>query len=266
MSKVLLMAFPEQQAFDTHFNYISCLAKLLNGATLEYTLTLTNAGLPNIDEKKNLIKLTKQSLNDESHIVAIDRDYSYASTSWLPIKAYYLIFNILLTIEYIIKIQKNIFSRGHHACVEEFTRKLKDKDIEFSVPELNIVYDQNILNHKNAAGANLSKKTSDVDMCKMAMRKIANYKLENWKKHNHINGKKKADKARLTSYLANDFFVSVFDFPYFMRIRSNYRDFAFIEGVSTADTARYFNEYMLFTANFVKALEGLKNALVRART
>jgi hypothetical protein len=266
MSKILAMTFPEQQAFDTHFNYISCLANLLNGATLKYTHALTKAGLSNIDEKKNLIKLTKQSLNDESHIVAIDKDYSYASTSWLPIKAYYLIFNILLTIEYIIKIQKNAFSRGHHACVEEFTRKLKDKEIEFSVPELNVVYDQSILNHKNAAGANLSKKTSDADMYKMAMRKIANYKLEDWKKRNHINGKKKADRARLAHYLTNVFFVSIFDFPYFMRIRSNYRDFAFIEGVSTTDTARYFNEYVLLTARFVKTLEELKKALIKART
>lgn len=266
MSKVLLMAFPEQQAFDTHFNYISCLAKLLDSATIKYTQTLTKAGLPNIDEKKNLIKLTKQSLNDESRIVAIDKDYSYASTSWLPIKAYYLIFNILLTIEYVIKIQKNAFSRGHHSCIEEFTRKLKDKEIEFSVAELNIVHDQNILSHRNAAGANLSKKTSDGDMCKMAMRKIAYYKLEDWKKRNHYNGKKKTDKAKLAHHLANDFFVSIFDFPYYMRIRSNYRDFAFIEGVSTAETAQYFKKYFAFTVHFVKALEGLKNALVRARS
>ncbi len=266
MSKILIMAFPDQQAFDTHFNYISCLAKLLDGTTLKYTNTLAKAALPDVDEKKNLIKLTKQSLNDESRIVAIDTDYSYASTSWLPIKAYYLIFNVLLTIEYIIKIQKSSFSRGHHACVEEFTRKLKNKEMEFSTTELNTVYDQNILYHKNVAGANLSKKTNDIDMCKMAMRKIANYKLEDWKKRNHYSGKKKADKAKLAHYLVNDFFVSIFDFPYYMRIRSNYRDFAFIEGVSTADTARYFNEYILFTARFVKALEGMKNVLVKMRS
>lgn len=265
MSKILVMTFPEQQAFDTHFNYISCLARFLNGATLKYTHTLSKAGLPNVDEKKNLIKLTKQSLSDESRIVAIDKDYSYASTSWLPIKAYYLIFNILLTIEYIIKIQKGTFSRGHLPCVDEFTRKLKNNEIEFSVSELNVVYDQSILNHKNASGANLSKKTSDADMYKMAMRKIAIYKFEDWKKRNHFNGKKKADKAQLTHHLANDFFVSIFDFPYFMRVRSNYRDFAFIEGVSTTETARYFNEYLSFTAHFVKALEQLKKALVNAR-
>lgn len=266
MKYILATGFPEQQAFDTHFNYISCLAKLFNGATLKCTHVLTKAGLPHVDEKKNLISLTKQSLNDEGRIVAMDKDYSYASTSWLPIKAYYLIFNILLTIEYVIKIQKNAFSRGHHACIEEFTRKLKDKEIEFSVLELNVVYDQSILNYKNMVGANLSKKTSDVDMYKMAMRKIANYKLEDWKKHSNINGKKTADKARLANYLAKDFFVSIFDFSYFMRIRSNYRDFAFIEGVSTTETARYFNEYLLFTARFVKALEGMNKVLIRARS
>src|SRR3989338_7092176 len=113
----------EHQAYDTHFNYIKCLCSLTKGTTLQYTGSLRKASLPDIDEKKNLIDLTKKSLTDEHKIVGIDRDYSYASTSWLPIKAYYLIFNILLTIEYIIKIQKSAFSRGHHPCVEEFTRK-----------------------------------------------------------------------------------------------------------------------------------------------
>lgn len=266
-SKILVGTFStDQQAFDTHFNYISCLAKLLKDATLRYNSTLEKAALPDIDDKKNLIALTKKSLTDENNIVAIDKDYSYASTSWLPIKSYYLIFNILLTIEYIIKIQKGIFARSHNACVDEFTRKLKAGEIVFSVPELNIVYDQSILNHRNATGANLSTKTSDADMFKMAMRKIANYKIEDWKKRNRINAKRKADKLRLTHYLANDFFVSIFDFPYFMRVRSNYRDFAFIEGVSTASTARYFQQYFAFTVYFVKALEGLKKELLRTRS
>lgn len=266
MATLLKTTFPDQQAFDTHFNYISCLEKLFKGATLKYTNRVAKEKIPHVNEKENLIKLTAQSLNDESRIVAIDKDYSYASTSWLPIKTYYLIFNILLTIEYIIKLQKSAYSRSHYACIEEFTRKLKTNEIEFSVPELNVVYDQSIFTHKNTSGANLSKKTSVADMYKMAIRKIAHYKLEDWKRHNHINAKRKADKSRLTHYLANDFFVSIFDFPYYMRIRSNYRDFAFIEGVSTAETARYFNTYLLFIAHFVKALKNLRTTLVKMRS
>jgi hypothetical protein len=59
--------------------------------------------------------------------------------------------------------------------------------------------------------------------------------------------------------------VSVFDFPYYMRIRSNYRDFAFIDGVTTDETADYFNSFFAFTVYFVKMLESLKTNLVNFR-
>ena len=254
----------EHQAYDTHFNYIKCLCSLSKGTTLQYTGSLRKASLPDIEEKKNLIDLTKKSLTDEHKIVGIDKDYSYASTSWLPVKSYYLIFNILLTIEYIFKIQKSTFRLGHNNCVDEFTRKLKSQEIQFSNQTLNQVFDQTILTHKVVSGANLSSRTTDDDMYKMAIRKIAKYKVEDWKQKNHINLKKTAHKTKYHNYLSN-FSVSIFDFPYYMRIRSNYRDFAFIDGVTTDQTAEYFNTFFSFTVHFVKMLEKLKTGLIASR-
>jgi len=262
---ILLRNTPEHQAYDTHLNYIKCLASLTNGTTLQYNNSIQKAALPDIDQKKNLIALTKKSLNDEKKIVDIDKDYSYASTSWLPVKSYYLIFNVLLTVEYVIKIQKSIFKLGHTKCVDEFTRKLQAQEIQFSNQILNQVFDQTILNYKVASGANLSSRTTDDDMYKMAIRKIAKYKIDNWKQANKINLKKKTDKVKYQTYLSN-FSVSIFDFPYYMRIRSNYRDFAFIDGVTTDETAEYFNTFFTFTVYFVKMLESLKTNLVSSRT
>jgi hypothetical protein len=240
---ILLHNTPEHQAYDTHLNYIKCLTLLMKGTTLQYNKSLQKAGLPDIDQKKNLIALTKKSLSDEKKIVDIDKDYSYASTSWLPIKSYYLIFNVLLTLEYVIKIQKGIFKQGHAKCVDEFTRKLQAQEIQFSNQTLNQVFDQTILTHKVTSGANLSSRTTPDDMYKMAIRKIAKYKIDNWKQTNKINLKKKSDKIKYQNYLSN-FSVSIFDFPYYMRIRSNYRDFAFIDGVTTDETAEYFNAFL----------------------
>lgn len=262
---ILLRNTLEHQAYDTHLNYIKCLASLMNGTTLQYNNSLQKAGLPDIDQKKNLIALTKKSLNDEKKIVDIDKDYSYASTSWLPVKSYYLIFNVLLTVEYVIKIQKGVFKQGHTKCVDEFTRKLQAQEIQFSNAILSQVFDQTILTHKVASGANLSSRTTDDDMYKMAIRKIAKYKVDNWKQINRINLKKKTDKTKYQNYLSN-FSVSIFDFPYYMRIRSNYRDFAFIDGVTTDETAEYFNTFFAFTVHFVKMLESLKTNLVSSRT
>ncbi len=236
----------------------------MKDATLHYSDTLRQAGTPDVDGKKNLISLTKKSLIDEYKIVKIDKDYSYASTSWLPVKAYYLIFNILLTIEYIFKLQKNAFRLGHTACIEEFTRKLKAGEIQFSEPILNQVFDHSILTHVVKSGANLSSRTSPNEMYKMAIRKIARYKLDDWKLKSRINLRKQVDKEKYDRYLQS-LNISVFDFIYHMRIRSNYRDFAFIDDVTSDDTAEYFKSYFGFTVHFVKALEGMKKDLLVMR-
>lgn len=255
----------EHQAYDTHLNYIQCLCKLMQGATLEYTGSLKLGEIPHIGEKKNLIVLTEKSLSDEYEIVKIDQDYSYASTSWLPIKSYYLIFNILLTVEYLFKLQKDAFHSSHTSCVEEFTRKLKTKEIKFSESILNQVFDHSILTHTVKSGANLSGLTTQPDMYKMAIRKIARYKIEEWKQKNHINLRKKLHKEKFEHHLKS-FNVSIFDFAYHMRIRSNYRDFAFIDGVTTDDTAQYFKFYYYFTIYFKDALDGLVDGMIALRT
>ena len=262
--KIWIQTSIEHQAYNTHFNYIKCLYNLMRNTNLQYTGLLRKANTPNIDEKKNLIYLTKKSLSDEYKIVQIDKDYSYASTSWLPIKSYYLIFNVLLTIEYIFKIQKSIFRLGHTNCVDEFTRKLQAGEIQFSNQILDQVFDQSILTHTVKSGANLSTRTNDNDMYKMAIRKIAKYKTEDWKQKNHINLRKKTHKAKYQQYLRS-FTVSIFDFSYYMRIRSNYRDFAFINNVTTNETAQYFNTFFSFTVLLVKVLEKMKRELINAR-
>jgi len=260
----MIQASNEHQAYDTHFNYIKCLCDLMKNTNHQYTGSLRKTVILNLDEKKNLISLTKKSLNDEYKIVQIDKDYSYASTSWLPIKSYYLIFNILLTIEYIFKLQRDIFRLGHIRCVDEFTRKLNAREIQFSEPILNKVFDQSILTHTVKVGANLSSYTNKDDMYKMAIRKIARYKIGDWKQKNHINLRGKAHKAKYQQYIGS-FTVSIFDFSYYMRIRSNYRDFAFINGVTTDETAQYFNTFFGFTASFVRVLEKMKKELISLR-
>lgn len=265
-AKILTKNKMDHPAYTTHFNYINCIFNLLNGATIKYKKYLRKANsLQHLDLKKNLISLTIKSLKDEYKIVKIDKDYSYASTSWLPIKSYYLIFNTLLTIEYIEKLQESCFNYGHKKCVEEFNRKLNECEIEFSNQILNQVFDKSILSFRVITGANLSKRINDEDMYKIAMRKIAKYKEEDWRKQNKINLRLNIDKRKYQNYLDTKFKVSIFDFFYYMRIRSNYRDFAFIEDVSVDETAEYFRKYYYVTAYFTKAFGGMKKQMVNLR-
>jgi hypothetical protein len=255
----------DRQAFDTHFNYADCLATLLQGATLQYVPKLERRSLPDVDEKQNLISLTKRSLEQEHRLVEIDADYSYASTSWLPVKGYYLLFNFLLTVQYIIDCQSQSLRRSHEKCIRAYTRMLSRDELTFDPPILGSVFDRAIFDHREEPGANLSRRTPIDRRFQMAMAKGADYKLDDWKRrHNVPHFRTKEARRKRDEYLAS-FAFSIFEFPYYMRLRANYRDFAFIEGIGRSETARYFRAYYDFIIGFADALEGLRRGLIAVR-
>lgn len=254
----------EKQAFDTHLNYAICLSSLTAHGKIDFRHSLKKINLPDLKTKNSLIGLTLRSLKDEYGIVQIDRDYSYASTSWLPIKSYYLLFNMLLTIEYILTSNPKSYTMTHTKCLQSFTKMLKDGDIMFTNPVINSVFDSKIFNFKELPGANLSRMVDSGRMFQMAMRKASMYKKDDWKRKSNINLRTNFGKQKMKDYLDN-FEISIFEFPYYMRIRSNYRDFAFIEGVSSLDTKRYFEAYFSFTMNLFNLLETFKDELVKMR-
>lgn len=256
-----------QEAFRTHHNYIRSLKNLMSGSTLQLcnVANVRPEPVPLLESKKNLIDLTKKSLADEAKIVRTDKDYSYASTSWLPVKTYYLLFNTMMTVEYLLTLDPASFKIGHGKCSDAFTKRLARKEIAFSEAKLNTVYDSAIFSHREAPGANLRSASAD-QHATLAMKKIAQYKLEEWKHLKRIpNFSSKKHRQERQTFLHN-FQLSVFEFPYHMRLRANYRDFAFIEGVSSDETAAYFNDYFDFARDFWRALRYLHEQLLTART
>lgn len=257
--------YNDQQEFDTHFNYISALNVLTDNISLKTNQKFNTKKLPDLDKKTNLIKLTLKSLKDEYDIVQKDAEYSYASMSWLPVKSYYLLYNTLLTIEYVVKCNSHIYELRHQKCIEEFTRKIETKEIEFDIFFLNQVFDKDIFNLKFAPGLNLSMRTTIDILFSMLMKKASIYKLESWQRNEKIKDfKTKKCRAKKEAYL-DKFKISIFEFPYYMRVRCNYKDLSFIDRVSSQDTAKYFNAYYNFTLNMLKALNGLKEEILTIR-
>lgn len=255
----------DKEAFRTHLNYADCLASLMRGASLKPTLTLRRASLPRVDTKRNLVALTKRSLEEEKKIVDLDSDYSFASTSWLPVKGYYLVFNRLLTIEYVISRQHPAFTMSHATCLRSFSQRLASGEIAFDRDALNVVFDGGLFSHRDEPGANLSRSIGQERRFKMAMAKIADYKLDDWKRRNKISDFKTKESRSKRDEFIKRFTLSVFEYPYFMRVRANYRDFAFIEGISSKDTAQYFGTYFDFIMSLDRALAGLEAALKAMR-
>lgn len=255
----------DKEAFATHLNYADCVASLVKGATLTYAPSLNKRQLPLLEKKANLIALTLRSLKEEKRIVDLDHDYSIGSTLWLPVKGYYLLFNVLLTIEYIINVQPNTFTASHTGCLRIFTKRLKDGDLQFNQPILNSVVDGSIFSHRDESGANLSRRIGIDRRYRIAMAKIADYKEEEWKRQRKIPDFRSKANRQLRTDFRNSFACSIFEFPYFMRVRANYRDFAFIEGVSANETAQYFQCYYDFIMGLYQVLARLQSDLIKAR-
>lgn len=254
----------DKYAFDTHLNYITAIRSLCPDLSVSYTNKIIKLSLPELKTKENVISLTNKSLADEYKIIQEDAEYSFASTSWLPVKAYYLIFNFMLTAEYCINPQTKSFKISHTRLISIWNSRLKKGEIVFSEKDLGIVYGKEILDFILPKGSTFKNSTSKDDLYKSAMKMIARYKYEDWKSGLKVKLGSKEGQVEKQEFLDN-LEVSIFDYFYQMRIRSNYRDFAFISGVTSQDTKKYFEIYYSITKNICDSLSKLSKQIQSQR-
>lgn len=250
--------------FETHLKYASRLAKLTTGlsATCSIKPALDKKKVTNLQNKLKLVELTKQSIKDEYEIVQFDKEYSTASVLWLPIKTYYLTYHLLCAIEYLLSGDETALSAKHYECMDTFTQKLADGTLTFSEPLLNIVFDKSILNLRESRGAHLKTNVPDEDIYKLLMKKVANDKIEEYKKYKGIPNVRSAGNKEKVEKFKNTMTVSIFDFFHLMRLRMSYRNFDFIDDVPSSDTKAYFEQYYKASDYFYVSLNNLKNKII----
>ena len=262
--KIELSKANERIDFKTHLIYTERLLELSNGLSIKCQIKplLKKNKLDDIKSKSHLVELTKKSLEDEYHIVDIDKDYSLASVLWLPMKAYYLLYHLLSVIDYILTGKKASLSISHEGCSNAFSERLKSGDIKFSKKKFNEVFTKDILKFKSKSGEHLKKSATDDVIYSLIMKKMGNYKKDNYKLKAGLNLQTKKGREKVNKYLTNKFNVSIFDFFCLMRIKSSYRDFNFIDDMPAIDTKKYFKEYYIVSDNFYKCFNNLKNKLI----
>jgi hypothetical protein len=250
--------------FTTHKNYIECLHRLSVGLKIDNKQRISKKSITFVANKDQLIDLTKQSLQSEYKIVRGDRDYASAAIAWLPIKSYYLIFYLIMKVDYLYNLNENIFTNAQHQpLVNRFTERIKEGKLFFSSPLFNRCFDQSVLLLTFPSGANLKKNIPDEDRYNQLMKKIGKDKLDCFCRK-YQNLKRSALREKKDIFL-QDFQLSIFDFFYQMRLRTNYRDICFIEGIPQEEIQNYYCTYYSFTFNFVEALEGLIEQLQSSR-
>jgi hypothetical protein len=253
--------------FTTHYRYVECLRRLSANltATCNKGPAVSKAEIASAGDKFRLIELTWRSIMQERTIVAADSEYSTAAVLWLPVKAYYLLYHILSSMEFMLSGERANLRMSHADCLKEFAHRLRRGELVFSEARFNAVFDHRILQFTEPSGAHLSARATDDVVFPLIMKKIGLYKIEYYKRNAKLNMRKAQDRAKLKEYIASPkFTVSIFDFFYFMRIKSSYRDFNFINDVPAARTAEYFGAYYQTADNFYQAFRGLGNQLVAA--
>lgn len=257
-------ALSDRLDFETHLKYASRLAKLTErlSVTCSVIPVLPKDKIIDLEKKLKLVELTKKSVKDEYEIVQFDKEYSTASVLWLPVKTYYLTYHLLCSIDYLLSGKEDSLTAKHHKCLDTFTKMLAEGKLYFSEPILNSVFDKSILNFRTTSGEHLRSDVSDEVIYKLLMKKVANDKIENFKITNGIpDGRSSKNKEKIERF-KNTLSVSVFDFFYLMRLRMNYRNFDFVDSVSSSDTKSYFEEYYKASGYFYTCLNNFKNQII----
>ena len=113
--------------FLTHLHYTKCVNMLARNLILTENLSIKNKIKKEskyLRKKMNLIKLTLKSIKGEYRTIIENPDFAELYVSWISVKSYYLIFNSLLILDYLITTQELSFNLSHEKAIERFKQYL----------------------------------------------------------------------------------------------------------------------------------------------
>jgi len=251
------------EAFRTHLNYVWFMEDITRNLKIQHKIDIrkeikqTKKGEDLLNKKINLIKLIIKNLNGEHKIIKNNIEFSEICVPWVAVKAYYLIFNSMLILEYLITCDVNSFKAGHKAILERFKNNVKSKIFSFNDGFFyRIVPYEEIKKWKLPLGHNL-KLPQNIDpeiRFKGILRKLFDYALVDFSrnKHNLKDRRKFIQNASL----------NICEFFYWYRIKSNYRDLEFLDkDIHMVDFFRFYHSYFNALKNFYVALKELINNL-----
>lgn len=256
--------------FNTHANYVDFLNNISKGMDLELNQVFRGK-IKNpsklLKQKIKLIKFTLESVKEEFKIISENEEFAVVCCSWIPVKSYYIIFNSLLILKYLITCDEKSFSSGHFEINNYFKGCIEREEIKFTKEDFNKIYKEKdvekIWNWTSSSGESLKKMFFvEDDRLKHILKKIIDYKRKDFKRSKGIKklaGKNKIEFLKITKINLSDFF-------YCYRIKANYSGMDFLDKDIPDHKFKYFyNNYVCFTNNYFKCLEKGINELAFIR-
>jgi len=257
--------------FRTHANYIEAMCGISNGlsATFQHNLQIKIVKSGTLSKKLGLIRLTLDSIDGEYAAISKNSEYAQLCVSWISVKAYYLLFNMCLVLEYLIGGNDNAFHCTHKKVLDSIKNRIKNSEIVFSNKEFNATHSANaVSNIKIKTGSNIKLVNYDSqERLSQILKKLVEYQLEDFQKNSRIKDfRSKVNREKRALFL-NVAEVSLFEFFYWYRIKANYRDLEFLSHdiISDSDFATFYINYYSLTKSFYKCFKDLINNLAMIR-
>lgn len=256
--------------FRTHLNYIKAMKDLSDGLkiTLNFSVTSqSNFQKAILSKKLRFIKIIKDNLDDEYKKAMQEKEFAKICSIWISVKSYYLIFNMLLVLCSLINGEESNLDYSHKKSIVNFRKLIKEGKISFNKYGFNKVctcFEAN--SFKTKAGDNLRFGVEEEIRIKGILKKLCTYKFESYCRDNNIKdfrGKKNRDKRDL--FFTNNE-ISLFEFFYWYRIKTNYKDLSFLDqDVHSSEIVEFYESYYTFTMNFYNSLKDLINEVSKKR-
>lgn len=108
--------------FITHWNYLRCLNHYARNLAIQCNKHITRriSKSPVLDKKVKLIRLTVQSLAGEKKIIDTNQDFAELCVPWISVKSYYILFNQLLILEYLMTGDSGVLFSSHKQNTAKF--------------------------------------------------------------------------------------------------------------------------------------------------
>lgn len=256
--------------FKTHLNYVTQMKELSENLEIKLNLQFkSKSKFPKIvlSKKINLTKLIKESLDEEYKKASKEKDFAKVCSMWISVKSYYLIFNLLLILCTLVNDSKNCLDYSHSRTIKDFREMIKNKGILFNKDSFNKISTcLDAIKFKSKSGDALRGKIDEELRINSILKKLCKYKFDDFCRSEGLRDfRKKVNRRK-----RDDFFkateISLFEFFYWYRIKTNYRDLAFLDQeVYSGAIVQFYENYYLFTINFYNALKKLINEISQKR-
>lgn len=260
----------EPPDFRTHLNYLTCVELLSRSLSIDLgriiQKQITESKL--LNKKLTLVRLTKEAIDGELKTIKSNNEYAELCVSWISVKSYYLFFNLVQILSYLLD--------GNESCLKQ-THNENRKWLKGAISKNEIIFDSEVFNkilssskvttRKFRAGENL--KIANVDIVPriiQVLKKMVNYQIQQLVFEKKIkNFRSKESKKMRVDFLETET-VCLCEFFYWYRIKANYRDLEFLNHeIPTSSYVEYYEKYYSLTMNFYNALRDKINFLSKIR-